>query len=97
MTRTKREAIAVVIAAVAMFCADNAASAQVPEPYPTFRRGDGTTYYREYKSKRPLRGHEGFYGPGPNLRYCSYMRIPNRKCDKRGCRVTSWTLQQTCY
>jgi hypothetical protein len=71
--------------------------AQVPEPWPTHRRGDGYTYYKEYRSPRPLHGYEGWAGPGPNLRYCSYRRTPNRVCDQRGCRVKGWTLEQFCY
>lgn len=73
------------------------AAAQVPEPFPTYRRGDGYTYRKDTTSKRPLKGHEGFYGIGPNLRYCSYIRTPNRECGPKGCRVTSWTTQQYCH
>ena len=67
------------------------------QPFPTHRRGDGYTYYREHRSARPDKGYEGFTGVGPSLRYCSYRRIPHRECDRRGCRATSWTLQQFCY
>ncbi|HEX4893451.1 MAG TPA: hypothetical protein VFV47_09190 [Hyphomicrobiaceae bacterium] len=80
-----------------VFALTGIASAQVPEPWPTHRRGDGYTYYREYRSPGPQRGFEGFAGPGPNLRYCSYRRTPNRVCDRRGCRVQGWTLEQYCY
>ena len=82
--------------AAAGLAATPAAAQRVPEPFPTYRRADGYTYYREYHSKRPIRGHEGFYGTGPRLRYCSYIRIPHRECRGGRCRVTSWTLQQTC-
>ncbi len=97
MKRSKRETLALVLAAAAIVVSSSAASAQVPEPFPTHRRGDGTTYHREYRSKQPIRGHEGFFGTGPHLRYCSYIRKPNRECGRKGCRVTSWTLEQTCY
>ena len=98
MKTLKRGKIAVALAATAFALTTVPAAAQdVPEPYPTYRRSDGTTYYREYRSKRPIRGHEGFFGSGPQLRYCSYIRIPERRCDRKGCRVTGWTLQQTCY
>jgi hypothetical protein len=84
------------VLAAAVLTAPLGAAAQVPEPFPTHRRADGYTYNLEYRSAKPIRGHEGFYGIGPRQRYCSYIRTPNRECDRRGCRVTSWTLQQYC-
>ena len=53
---------------------------------------------RQYETKRPQRGYEGFPAPGV---YCSYQRVPNRVCtyDKQGrerCKVKSWTLTQSC-
>ncbi len=52
----------------------------------------------QYETKKPQRGYEGFPFPGV---YCSYRRTPNRECttDKRGkqtCRITSWTMTQSC-
>ncbi len=67
------------------------------KPWPTFRRGDGYTYYRKSQSPEPRRGFEGFAGPPLRSSYCSYRRIPNRVCDRGGCRVKSWTLEQYCY
>ena len=97
MNTNKRELLAIALGATAVILATTAASAQdVPEPFPAHRRTDGYTYYREYTSQRPLHGHEGFFGTGPRLRYCSYIRIPNRKCRNGKCGVTSWTLQQSC-
>lgn len=93
--RTSTLLRALAIAAVAAVATPVVAQ-QVPEPWPTYRRGDGYTYRQEYTSKKPLRGHEGFFGSGPSLRYCSYRRIPNRECRNGRCRVTSWTLDQYC-
>jgi hypothetical protein len=57
-------------------------------------------YYSETydTGRRPARGYEGFLFPDY---YCSYKRYPKRVCntDRRGremCRVTGWTLEQTC-
>lgn len=66
------------------------------KPWPGYRRGDGYTYYKESQTDRPRHGYEGFAGPPLRQSYCSYQRVPNRVCDDRGCRVTSWTLKQYC-
>lgn len=96
MSPIARTALASVALGV-LFLPFATAVAQVPEPTPGYRRGDGYTYRQDYTSKRTLKGHEGFYGTGPNLRYCSYIRIPNRECGPKGCRVAGWTLQQYCH
>ena len=62
------------------------------------RRGIKEFYSETYDTGRPARGYEGFLFPDY---YCSYKRYPKRTCslDKRGrerCRVTGWTLEQTC-
>lgn len=68
------------------------------KPWPTHRRGDGYSYYRQSEASAPGHGYEGFVmGPGGRSRYCSYRRIPNRVCDSKGCRAGSWTLEQYCY
>ncbi len=88
-----------VIAAVCLatfLLVPNVASAQAKEPWPAYRRADGYTYFRERKSVRPEHGFSGFAGPPLAMRYCDYQRIPNRTCDKKGCRATSWTLKQYC-
>ncbi len=72
------------------------AAAQAREPWPVWRRGDGYTYYERRRTKRPQHGFEGFAGPPMRQSYCSYRRIPNRECGPKGCRVTSWTLEQYC-
>ena len=51
---------------------------------------------RTTESAEPRRGYEGWAGNGRRTFYCSYYRVPNRTCDRRGCRVTSWSLTQTC-
>ena len=87
---------ALAIALMGLAVVADVALAQVEEPWPTRRRGDGYTYFKRYKSERPIRGFEGFAGPPLSPSYCSYRRIPNRECGRKGCRVTSWTLEQYC-
>ena len=72
------------------------AAAEAREPWPIQRRGDGYTYYEKRRTKGPEHGFEGYAGPPQRPSYCSYRRIPERTCDKTGCRVTSWTLEQWC-
>ena len=62
------------------------------------RRGGKPYYSRTYEFKRPVRGYEGWVAPGY---YCSYKRYPRRTCTysrsgKERCRITGWTLEQTC-
>ena len=62
------------------------------------RRGVKPYYSRTYEFDRPVRGYEGHLFPGY---YCSYKRYPKRVCtyDRSGkerCRITGWTLEQTC-
>ena len=62
------------------------------------RRGVKPYYWRTYEFKRPVRGYEGWVAPGY---YCSYKRYPRRVCTygrggKERCRITGWTLEQTC-
>lgn len=87
---------ALLIGIAASLAALEGAHAQVEEPWPGRRRGDGYTYFKRYKTPGPSHGFEGFAGPPLNSTYCSYRRIPNRECGKGGCRVTSWTLEQYC-
>lgn len=87
---------AVAIALMGLVVVADSAIAQVEEPWPTRRRGDGYTYFKRYKTQRPIHGFEGFAGPPLSPSYCSYRRIPNRECGRKGCRVTSWTLEQYC-
>jgi hypothetical protein len=62
-------------------------------------RNWGKDYYSQtFETDRPVKGYEGFLFPDY---YCSYKRHPKRVCsnDKRGrqtCRITAWTLEQTC-
>ena len=61
-------------------------------------RGVKPYYSETYQTRGPVRGYEGFADPDY---YCSYKRYPQRTCttDGRGrerCRVTGWTLEQTC-
>ncbi|MEZ5816793.1 MAG: hypothetical protein R3D44_06900 [Hyphomicrobiaceae bacterium] len=72
------------------------ASGEPREPWPVWRRGDGYTFYERRRTRTPERGFEGFAGPPMNQSYCSYRRIPHRECGPKGCRVTSWTLEQYC-
>lgn len=73
-------------------------------PLLTAGKAEARRYLKEYYSetydtgRRPARGYEGFLFPDY---YCSYKRFPKRECrtDRRGnetCRVTGWTLEQTC-
>ena len=52
---------------------------------------------QEYKTDRPLHGFEGQTNGGY---FCSYVRIPNRKCKWNGkrevCKVKGWILRQEC-
>ncbi len=52
-------------------------------------------YVQDYTFKKPMNGYTGRQG---NY-WCDYVKLPNRKCDANGnnCRITSWTLRQTCY
>jgi hypothetical protein len=57
---------------------------------------------RNFETRGPVRGYSGFVRIGPRNYYCDYIRTPNRTCttDRQGresCRITSWTLRQTCY
>jgi hypothetical protein len=61
-------------------------------------RGNKPYYSRDYQTRGPQRGYEGFLFPDY---YCSYKRFPNRECTtgkggKQRCRVVSWRLEQTC-
>lgn len=63
------------------------------------RRSGGYSYSQEYRSKKPLRGYEGWVFPGY---YCTYKRYPRRVCTqnksgKERCRISGWTLEQYCY
>jgi len=96
MPKSKRSFTVLVLALVGLMVGSEFAAAQVEEPWPTRRRGDGYTYFKRYKTPGPTRGFEGFAGPPLSPSYCSYRRIPNRECGRGGCRVTSWTLEQYC-
>lgn len=88
--------VALAVGAPGLAVAPGDASAQSREPWPVWRRGDGYTYYAKRRTQRPEHGFEGFAGPPMQQSYCSYRRIPNRECGPKGCRVTSWTLEQYC-
>lgn len=77
-------------------CSPATSLAEPREPWPTWRRPDGYTFYEKRRTKGPEHGFEGFAGPPMRQSYCSYRRIPNRECGPKGCRVTSWTLEQYC-
>jgi hypothetical protein len=96
MCRWKRPLWTLAIVVVSLVITLESAAAQVEKPWPTYRRGDGYTYFKRYKTPGPTRGYEGFAGPPLSMSYCSYRRIPNRECGPKGCRVTSWTLEQYC-
>lgn len=61
-------------------------------------RGGSRVYTQHYEFDRPMHGYEGHVHPG---RYCSYKRLPNRKCtptaNGESCRIVGWTLEQNCY
>ena len=67
-------------------------------------KGKGSQYYEwQTESAGPMHGYSGWAGIGNGRRslYCDYIRVPNRECvtlksGKESCRVTSWTLKQTC-
>jgi hypothetical protein len=88
-------AVAAAAAAGTLMVDATVATAQ-DAPWPIWRRGDGYTYFERRRTSRPERGFEGFAGPPMQQSYCSYRRIPNRECGPKGCRVTSWTLEQYC-
>lgn len=48
---------------------------------------------RDYKFDKPMNGYSGHAG----AYYCDFIKIPNRTCTASGCKITSWTLRQTCY
>ncbi len=66
---------------------------------PAEARGGGRGHYsQDFEFDGPKRGYEGQAPAG--AAYCSYQRIPNRKCKwvngKEKCKIVSWTLRQTC-
>lgn len=66
---------------------------------PADAKGKGRDFYsQDYEFDGPKHGYEGRAPSGDG--YCSYQRIPNRKCTwvngKERCKVVSWTLRQTC-
>lgn len=63
----------------------------------------GQYYQWQHETKDPVKGYSGWAGIGNGKRslYCDYIRVPNRECvmlpsGKERCKVTSWTLTQTC-
>ncbi len=61
-------------------------------------RGNKPMIERSYTLDRPLHGVEG---SATMDYYCSYKRIPQRRCSYKGgrkvCKIVKWELQQTCY
>lgn len=96
MRRWKNFVMLLTGATVALSIPFESVLAQIEEPWPTRRRGDGYTYFKRYKTPGPTHGFEGFAGPPLSPSYCSYRRMPNRECGKGGCRVKNWTLEQYC-
>ncbi len=80
--------VALVMAFGLVFSFDNAAEAQG-------RRG---VISQDYQFDGPKHGYDGRATGGA---YCSYQRIPNRKCKivngVEKCKVKGWTLRQYCY
>lgn len=62
----------------------------------------GTRSYQwTYDTKRRQRGYEGYIGVGPFSIYCSYYRVPRRRCTysrsgRERCRTKGWRLVQRC-
>lgn len=54
-------------------------------------------YVQDYQFSGPKHGFEGRALGGA---YCSYQRIPNRKCKwvngREVCKIKGWTLRQMC-
>lgn len=51
-------------------------------------------FVKDFQFDKPMNGYSGHSG---NY-YCDFIKIPNRTCNASGqCKVTSWTLRQTCY
>lgn len=52
---------------------------------------------QNYKFSQPMHGYDGQAAGGY---YCSYVRIPNRKCTWNGstevCKVKGWILREEC-
>ena len=52
---------------------------------------------QEYKTDKPLHGYDGQAAGGY---YCSYVRIPSRKCKvvqgREVCKTKGWILRQEC-
>ncbi|KUO69608.1 MAG: hypothetical protein APF80_13300 [Alphaproteobacteria bacterium BRH_c36] len=52
---------------------------------------------QEYKFKKPMHGYDGQAAGGY---YCSYVRIPDRKCKivsgQEVCKTKGWILRQEC-
>lgn len=84
-----RQIMTVAVMGASLIGVTGQASAETPR-----RTGD---YSWQSTSPDPRRGYEGWIGTGRRTRYCSYYRVPNRECDRRGCRVTSWTMHQSCH
>ncbi len=56
-------------------------------------------FVQDYKFDKAMHGYEGHAAGGY---YCSYQRLPDRKCTytasgKEICKVVGWTLRQRCY
>ncbi len=64
---------------------------------PVLAKGGRQVHSEDYQFKKPKHGYEGGASGGY---YCSYVRIPKRKCKMRGgrevCKVKGWTLRQEC-
>ena len=62
---------------------------------------DSPSYQWTYDADKRHRGYEGYAGVGPNAPYCSYWRMPKRKCTKlksckKRCRTVGWTVTENC-
>lgn len=77
----------VAIAALGMFAASDAALAKSGKQYQV----------KEYKFDKAMHGYDGHAAGGY---YCSYVRIPDRKCKvvngQEVCKRKGWILRQEC-
>lgn len=91
MTKSIRVAIAMactaVVATVSIFTSSDVVLAKSGKQYQV----------QEYKFNKPMHGYDGHASGGY---YCSYVRVPNRKCKvvrgREVCKRKGWILRQEC-
>ncbi len=84
--------------AISIACASAVAAFGLAASSDAARAKSGKQYeVQEYKFKKPMHGYDGHASGGY---YCSYVRVPDRKCKLVGgrevCKRKGWILRQEC-